>query len=329
VKIVRGLEKWSQKEPVGSVALGFFDGVHRGHQKIITSCIREARRRGLPSVVLTFEPHPLTVIRPEVAPQLITTFSEKARLIKVLGVDELLVVHFTHTFAALPARDFLNQTLVGTLRAKHVTVGYSYTFGHSGEGNAALLADLGPKLGLSVTVISPVEVEGQVVSSSLIRELLAQGELKQATLLLGRPPAVTGRVVPGAKRGRTLGFPTANIELRAGLALPKLGVYAVRVCYAHRSWPAVANLGRVPTFGGDGPARLEVHFLNFHENIYGERLRVEFIDFLRAEQCFSSTLELRQQVQNDIKRAEEILEKSSSAESDGALFTTTGVCDRI
>jgi len=328
VDVVRGLENWTGGEVASSVALGFFDGVHRGHQEIITTAVQYAREHGLKSIVLTFEPHPLSVLQPAAAPLILTPFQEKARLIKRLAADALLVLDFTPSLAALEAKDFVWEVLVRKLKARYVTVGYNYTFGRGGRGTPETLAAWGKELGFEVNRVAPVCVNGEPISSSRIRELLAQGELPKAASFLGRFPAVAGRVVPGARRGHSLGFPTANVELSRGLALPRFGVYAVHTWHRKRCYAGVANIGRVPTFGA-GEVRLEVHLFDFHDNLYGKRLRVEFVAFLRPEQAFGSAAELKTQIESDARRAKEILRRLQEMKSSPALFTTTGVCDRI
>lgn len=328
VDVVRGLENWTAGKVASSVALGFFDGVHQGHQKIIATAVQVAREYGLKSIVLTFEPHPLAVLRPAVTPLILTPFQEKARLIKGLGADTLLVLNFTPSLAALEAKDFVREVLVQKLHARYVTVGYNYTFGRGGQGTPEALAAWGRELGFEVRRVPPVCVNGEPVSSSRIRELLAQGELEKAISFLGRFPAIAGRVVPGARRGHSLGFPTANVELGRGLALPRFGVYAVRTWHQKRCYSGVANIGRVPTFGAK-EVRLEVHLFDFRDNLYGKRLRVEFVAFLRPEQRFGSAEELKMQMEGDARRAKEVLHRLEEVKSSPALFTTTGVCDRI
>lgn len=321
--IIRGLENWVSREPAGSVALGFFDGVHRGHQQIIATSVQAAKERGLKSVVLTFEPHPLAVLEPEAAPPLLTPFAEKARLIRQLGVDTLLVLPFTPALAALEAALFAREVLAGRLAARHVTVGYNYSFGRGGEGTPAALAAWGRQLGFAVTVVPPVLVAGEAVSSSALRLLIARGDMEKATSFLGRPPAISGRVVTGARRGRGLGFPTANVELKKELVLPRRGVYAVRTWYRRRSFPGVANIGQVPTFGGSR-LQLEVHFFDFHGNLYGKRLRVEFISFLRPERTFPSAAELKAQIEADARCARELLSRLAAGKSSPALVYNDG-----
>ncbi|NLG86927.1 MAG: bifunctional riboflavin kinase/FAD synthetase [Firmicutes bacterium] len=302
MKVVQGLNNWKVTLPIGSVALGYFDGVHRGHQQIIATSIKEAHRQSLPSMVLSFEPHPLRVINPPKAPKLITSFTHKTKLLEGLGVDFFLVLPFTSAFAATKAPTFARDVLNKTLKTKHVTVGYNYTFGHKGEGTPEKLTIYGQELGFSVTVIPPITINGEVISSSLIRQLINQGDIANAAAALGRWPSISGRITRGAGRGRTLGFPTANILLNDNLLWPRFGVYAVRSWYQNQYLFGVANVGLAPTFSNN-TARLEVYFFNFHENLYGKTMYVELIRFLRPEQKFSSSDELKQQIEIDKEQA--------------------------
>lgn len=302
MKIVQGLSKWCSREPVGSVALGYFDGVHIGHRDIIATTVEEARKRSLPSVVLSFEPHPLAIINPGAAPKLITPLNEKIKLIESLGVDVFLILPFTPALAATKPSTFVRMVLAETLRTKHVTVGYDYTFGHLGEGTSKNLAHWSQELGFKVTIVPPVTVNNKTVSSTLIRQLVSQGEVVHAKAALGRWPSVSGRVTHGAKRGRSFGFPTANIPLRKGLQWPRFGVYAVRSWYQDRHLLGMANIGSVPTFG-EHTARLEANFFDFQDNLYEKSLRVELLAFIRPERKFVSSEELRNQLEADKQEA--------------------------
>ncbi|MGI6128896.1 MAG: bifunctional riboflavin kinase/FAD synthetase [bacterium] len=306
MKVVRGLNNWDTSVLVGSVALGYFDGVHLGHQEIIATTVAKARAQSLQSVVLSFEPHPLKVINPKAAPKLITSFNYKARLLEDLGVDIFLVLSFTPALAQTDALLFACNVLGQALGTKHVTVGYNYTFGYKGEGTPQRLASWGQDLGFAVTVIPPIAIQGESVSSSAIRQLIVQGEITRAAAFLGRWLSIYGCVSHGAGRGRSLGFPTANIMLKEGLLWPRFGVYAVRCWYLGRYLWGVANVGLVPTFGNH-TARLEVNFFNFHEDLYGKKLTIELIEFLRPEQKFNHVDDLREQIEIDKEQAWRIL----------------------
>ena len=302
MRIMTGFDNWHSKTSVGSVALGFFDGVHVGHQSIIMTTVQEAQRQALPSVVLSFEPHPLAVINPDLAPKLITSLSKKTELIAQLGVDFLLVLPFTLTLADTDAFTFARLVLTDVLKTKHLTVGYNYSFGHKRRGTPEKLTAWGRELGFGVTIVPPVTCDGEVVSSSRIRQLISQGEVAKAATILGRCPTISGQVVRGAGRGHCLGFPTANITLNEELVLPRFGVYAVRSQYQDKHLYGVANIGLVPTYGYH-TARLEVNFFEFGEDLYGQYLCIELISFLRPERKFVSADALKDQMEVDKQQA--------------------------
>lgn len=302
MKVIQGLANWHLRTSVGSVALGYFDGVHLGHRNIIVTSVQEAHRQSLPSVVLSFEPHPLAVVNPGATPKLLTSFTEKIRLIENLGVDFLLVLPFTAALAATEAFSFARTVLFNALKTEHVTVGYNYTFGHQGHGTPENLVAWSRQLGFQVTVISPVTVEGEAVSSSRIRQLISQGDVASAAAALGRFPSISGHVTHGESRGRSLGFPTANINLNNELLFPRFGVYVVRSWYQGRYLCGVANVGSAPTYGNHA-ARLEVNFFDFQEDLYGKALCVELLSFIRPERKFPSSEDLRDQIEADKQEA--------------------------
>lgn len=285
------------------VAIGTFDGVHRGHRAVLSALVRQAGGAGALPVALTFRPHPLAVLRPDAVPPTLTTPDERARLIAALGVEALIELRFDAALAAVPAGRFVSGHLVG--RAAHVFVGSNFTFGRGGLGRPADI-----ERHLPVTVIPPVLVEGSPVSSTRVRAALQEGRTGLARRLLGRPYAVTGRVVPGDGRGRTIGFPTANVELDPELATPAVGVYAVATTVeglGASPRPGVANLGFRPTFGGGAAPRLEVHLFDFQGDLYGRRAHVAFVRRLRGERRFSGVEALRRQIEADASRARRIL----------------------
>jgi riboflavin kinase/FMN adenylyltransferase len=303
------------------VAVGNFDGIHRGHQAVIDAAREEARRLGAPLGVLTFEPHPRRVFRPDEAPFRLTPFRVKARLIEELGVELLFNIHFDLAFAAKTAGGFVREVLVDGLAARHVAVGYDFVFGHRRQGTAAFLAESGRTLGFGVSVVAPAEgPAGEVYSSTRIREHLTRGEPVQAAALLGRAWEIDGRVEQGDRRGRTIGFPTANLSLDDYLR-PAAGVYAVRAGVEHEgrtAWhDAVANLGRRPTFGGED-LRLEVHLFDFAGDLYGRHLRVAFVDYLRPERKFDGLDALKAQIAEDAARARQILTASVNSSAPAA-----------
>jgi riboflavin kinase / FMN adenylyltransferase len=292
------------------VAIGNFDGVHLGHQRVIGIAGERAHTLGAPHAVLTFEPHPRSVFRPDDPPFRLTPFRVKSRRLDALGVDLLFTLHFDLAFAAKSAEAFIAEVLVEGIGARGVVAGYDFVFGHERRGNAALLRARGEALGFGVDIVGPVEAEdGIAYSSTHIREHLTAGRPRQAAALLGRFWEIDGRVERGDQRGRTIGFPTANIFLQDYLR-PAAGVYAVRAGIEEGSgthWrDAVANFGRRPTFGGSD-LRLEVHLFDYAGELYGRHLRVALIDFLRPEQKFPGIDALKAQIAADAAQARAIL----------------------
>jgi riboflavin kinase/FMN adenylyltransferase len=302
----------------GVVAIGNFDGIHLGHQFVIAKAGDLARQAGAPSGMLTFEPHPRSVFQPAAPPFRLTPFRVKAKLLRGLGVDCLYNLHFDLKFAALSAEDFVRQVLVAGLGLREAVVGYDFVFGHRRLGDAALLARMGKALGFGVTVVEPVQQGSEIYSSTRIRTLLVEGKPRHAAALLGRPWEIDGRVEQGDQRGRTIGFPTANLDL-ADYLRPAAGVYAVRAAIGPDSarpggaWiDGVANFGRRPTFGGSD-LKLEVHLLDFAGDLYGRHLRVALVDYLRPEQKFAGLDALKAQIAADAGQARTILAADRSA----------------
>ncbi len=293
--------------------MGNFDGLHRGHAALVGHARDLARGRNLPTAVLTFEPHPRSVFFPTTEPFRLTPFRVKERELARLGVDLLFVQHFDLAFAAKSAEDFLAEVIVGAVGASHVVVGWDCTFGKGRRGTPGFLREAGPRQGFAVTVLDPIRGPDETVySSTHIRELLKAGKPREAAALLGRFWEIDGRVAAGDRRGRTIGFPTANLGLGDYLR-PAFGVYAVRVSgdgpddpLAGRTIDGVANLGLRPTVGGLEP-RLEAHLFDIDTDLYGRHLRVALIDFIRPEQKFSGLDALKAQIAADAARAREIL----------------------
>ena len=298
----------------GSIlAMGNFDGLHLGHVALIRAAIERARAAGVPAAVLTFEPHPRSVFMPGCEPYRLTPFRVKEREVARLGVDYLFIQHFDAAFARQSAESFIDDLLTGALGAAHVVVGHDCTFGNRRRGTPDMLREVGAARGFGVTVIEPVRGgDATVYSSTHIRELLKAGKPREAAAQLGRFWEIDGRVARGDQRGRTIGFPTANIGLGEYLR-PALGVYAVRVTgdgpddpLGGRSVDGVANLGLRPTVGGLEP-RLEAHLFDIDRDLYGRHLRVALIDFIRPERKFAGLDELKAQIAADALRARELL----------------------
>lgn len=293
------------RKPV--LTIGNFDGVHRGHLALFERVKIRARTIGGVSVVMTFQPHPIKIMKPEKAPLLITPTQQKLALIAQAAIHTILCLPFDATFAAISAENFVQDILVGKIGVKELVVGYDYTFGHNRTGDIELLRGMGKSLGFQVHVVQPVLMGKRVVSSTSIRELIRAGELAEAKKLLGRDYQICGTVVKGKNRGgRLLGFPTANLELVDELT-PKEGVYAVKVVIDDRLYNGVTNIGHNPTFG-QGPLSIETHILDYSGDLLGQTIRVNFMHRLRAEKTYKGIEELARQIDLDIKVAREHLE---------------------
>ncbi|WP_439539364.1 bifunctional riboflavin kinase/FAD synthetase [Sphingomonas sp.] len=290
----------------GIVALGNFDGFHRGHQAVVGRAVARARDEGRPVIVATFDPHPVRHFRPDTPPFRLTTLDQRARLFAAAGADAMLVFGFDAALASLSAREFAQQRLCELIGAGGVVTGADFTFGKGRDGDVAVLAQLGAELGFSVDTVSPVAAEGEVVSSSRIRDALRQGQPREAAALLTRPFAIEGEVEGGAKLGRQLGYPTANIRLGSYLR-PRYGVYAVRARLADgRMVEGVANFGIRPMI--DPPEELlEPYFFDFSGDLYGQMVEVQLIDFLRDEAKYDDLDTLKAQIARDCEDAKAAL----------------------
>lgn len=303
--VLRHLERTGRRFPTPIVTLGNFDGVHRGHQEILQRLVTRARAAQGTAVVLTFHPHPAAVLAPGRSPQLITDWRARIERIAETGVDVIIVQRFTPAFATVTAEDFVRRFLVVRLRAHMIVVGHRVSFGYNRRGNAEVLQRLGAESGLAVEVVGAVEVEGMLVSSSAVRQAIAAGDLRLAESLLGRAPAVAGRVIHGRHRGRQLGFPTANLRI-TGLVLPPDGVYAVRARTQGKLLNGVANIGFNPTFQ-ENQRSVEVHLFSFDGDLYGKRMEVSFVHHLRGEIRFPSPQALVEQIERDVEEARRVL----------------------
>jgi riboflavin kinase/FMN adenylyltransferase len=270
-----------------AIAVGTFDGVHLGHRDVISGA----------DTVLTFEPHPVAVIAPARMPKLLTPLERKAEIIESLGVAELIVIRFDAAFAARGAERFIDEVLVERLTARSVSVGENFRFGAGARGDASMLAADGR---FAARIVPLREVDGEIVSSSRIRSLIAAGEVAQAAVLLGEAHELSGEVVAGDRRGRELGFPTANIVPPEGLACPGHGVYA---CLADGLGPAAVNIGVRPTFGSGRAELIEAHLIDFDGDLYGAELRLRFVERLRGERRFATVEALVAEMRSDVERA--------------------------
>lgn len=290
------------------LTIGSFDGVHRGHQVVIRQLVEGAHKAKMPAVVLTFHPHPAAVLRGYDYPFYLTTPEERARLLGELGVDVVITHPFNQQVAAIEARDFMTR-LHRQLNVKHLWVGYDFAMGKDRQGNYAMLRELGGELGYRTHLTSALKIDGEVVSSSRIRFLLGAGQVAEAATLLGREFAICGKVIPGDHRGASLGFPTANLEVWGGQAIPAAGVYVCRARVQGKTWGAVTNIGVRPTFEAEPvPPRVETHLLDFQGDLYGQQLRLSFSQRLRGEQRFPNIQALIEQIQQDIHKARLLLQ---------------------
>jgi riboflavin kinase / FMN adenylyltransferase len=289
-----------------AITIGFFDGVHRGHQAVIRRVVEVAERQKLRSVVVTFDRHPLQTLSPGKVPPLLTTLKRKAFHIDELGVDTLFVLEFTDDVSQWPPEEFVDRVLVEGMKTRHVSIGTNFAFGHKAAGNFQVLSDLGTARDFTVEPVAIFKVGGRPVSSTSIREALAEGDLDWPERALGRRYVVEGHVVTGAGRGRGLGWPTANLRTPDGILLPGRGVYACRATVDGFSTAAAVNIGINPTFGGE-PLHLEAHLLDFDRDILGKVLAIEFWKRLRDEQRFDSAEQLTKQIQQDVEHTRELV----------------------
>lgn len=287
------------------VTLGNFDGIHLGHQAILARVVNDARARQGAALVVTFHPHPLVVLRPTLALPLILSLREKLRLFATHDIHGVFLQHFTPAFSRLTPEEFVQRYLVEAIGAEKIIVGHNVSFGRGRAGRAETLEQLGRTWGIEVEIVGPVLLDDREVSSTAVRTLLGAGDMRAVARLLGRPFTVSGRVEKGFQRGRGLGFPTANLRPRADVLLPN-GVYAVLVTVGEQEVPGVANVGVNPTFGGN-KRTIEAHLFDFSADLYGQRLRVGFVEHLRGERQFPSVQELVRQIQEDATRARALL----------------------
>ena len=307
--ILNGIQEIAPRHKGCVVTIGNFDGVHTGHQKIIASVLDESAKLGAKSMAITFEPHPMKVLRPERDVKMLTPPEEKARLLKHYGIDSVLFILFDRDFASMQAEDFIQDLLVERLSAKMVIVGHGYAFGKGKKGTTDLLRKYGQKHDFKVKVVRNAELDSNVVSSSRIRSLLGWGRVCEAASYLGRPYSIAGTVIKGEGRGaKLLDTPTANITT-PNEVVPKEGVYAVRVDIAGKMFGGVANIGTNPTFGNAEPS-YEVHIFDLKRNLRGEKLKIYFIERLREEIRFPDIDSLHAQIETDIAKAKQVLSRS-------------------
>ncbi len=306
MELVLGIDKIMKRHKRGILALGTFDGLHLGHQKVIKSLKRRAQDLRKKSIVLTFDIHPLKTIDPAKCPPLLTPKEEKINLIQDLGIDTLVLTNFDRKFASLSPEKFIRDILVSKLSIREVFVGKNFTYGKGAIGNIAFLRSKAREYGFKVRVIPLVKIGKKAISSTAIRELIRRGTVKKAAKLLGRPYTLYGRIVRGESRGKGLGYPTANIRPHYEM-IPSDGVYLGRIRVRGRDWDGLLNIGTQPTFHKRGTRIIEAYIFDFHGRVYGQDIKVGFLEKIRDEIIFKNPEALKAQIERDIARARKIL----------------------
>ena len=304
MEIIRDLETLT-RHPYPVTAIGNFDGVHLGHRAILKAAIDRARAAAGTAFALTFDPLPAKLLVPDRAPPLILIPDDKLELLRLSGIDGVIVLKFTRELSMLSPREFVRDYLRGKIGAREVVAGHSFSFGHNRAGNASVMVELGREFGFDTTVVGPVKLGGIEVSSTKIRELIASGDMRAAAKLMGRYHFLHGPVVRGRERGRKIGFPTANIESETE-CVPPDGVYATRVILDDGAYGSITNIGMRPTFS-ENARTIEAHIFNFTRDIYGMRVKLELIERIRPERKFDNADALKNQIALDLSKAREIL----------------------
>jgi riboflavin kinase/FMN adenylyltransferase len=312
VDVILGIGSLPLPDGPRVATVGFFDGVHRGHQAVLRTVVARAHDRGVRSVAITFDRHPREVLSPGTEPRLLTTVDRKAELVEATGIDELVVLAFDRDFSLIPAEDFVRDVLVDGVHVVHAAMGANFTFGFRARGTMENLPAMGAPLGLTVETVGLVEVDGRVVSSSSVREALASGDLAWPRAALGRRFVLDGEVVTGHGRGRGLGYPTANLRTWPRLLLPGPGIYAGVAEHAGRRYRAAIDCGTNPTFGVE-PLHVEAFLLGFDGELPGEALAIEFWHRLRDEVRYDSVDELMVAIEADVERTGEVVPNEALA----------------
>jgi riboflavin kinase/FMN adenylyltransferase len=301
MKIFHGTENANIARPT-VLTLGVFDGLHLGHQRIMQTVVERAKATNAVPTVLTFDPHPRAVLYPESAPPLLQTLDQRLAALEVLGIEQAILIRFNREFAAQDARDFLREVIHERLHAREVYLGKGFAFGKNRSGNIGLLREMSKELGFVADEVEEVCLRGLRISSSKIRQLLAEGRVNRARGMLGRPYGVEGMIIRGAQRGRTIGFPTANLHPQ-NRVIPKFGVYATATLIDDRWRRGITNVGVRPTFENEAEPSIETYIFDFDGDLYGDVLRVRFLHRIRDERKFGGIEELKTQIQRDTRRA--------------------------
>ena len=306
MRILRSIPELAQIPGPVFLAIGVFDGVHLGHQAVISTAARHAQEAGGTAVVVTFDPHPAKFLRPQESPRLLTATQHKIALIRALGVSHLLVLKFDRELASTAPADFVRQLVAAAKPLREICVGQEWSFGKNRAGNLALLKELGAQLDFNVVGVEPVTSEGTIVSSTAIRRAVEAGDFETAARMLGRNYTILGTVEEGKHLGRSLGFPTANLSAHSE-QFPPNGVYAAEGLLEGKTLRGVVNLGVRPTIESDLPQRvLEFHVFDLDQDLYGKDIELRFLQYLRPEQKFENLAALREQIARDVKSAQQI-----------------------
>lgn len=307
MELIKDLSTWEAPYAASALTLGNFDGVHLGHRTLIKRVRERGQDCNISSVVMTFDPHPLRFLFPQKNFKNLFTLGDRIEQISKLNPDYLVILKFDHSLSELSPSNFFSHILVNKLKVQQLMLGHDFSFGKNRSGSLQTLEDLCNSSNLQMEVIKPVMVDSTIVSSSEIRDCIEEGDVFRASGFLGRPFALSGTVTRGAERGRTIGFPTANLKATSEF-FPKIGVYVTQTLVGTRSFRSVTNVGFNPTFVSSAevpPVQIETHILNFEEDIYGQKIEVRFFDFIRAEIKFSSTEKLVSQIREDVEKAAE------------------------
>ncbi|KXI28181.1 bifunctional riboflavin kinase/FAD synthetase [Paraglaciecola hydrolytica] len=305
MELIRGLHNLREKHRACVLTIGKFDGVHLGHQAVLSQVVDKARQLGLPATVMVFEPQPEELFTPDNAPARLSVLRDKYSQLLGLGIDRLLCVKFDREFASLSAQHFVEDLLVDSLGVKYLVVGDDFRFGKGRVGDFAYLQQEGLKCDFEVVSTQSFRVEDCRISSTAVRAALADSNFKLVAQMLGRPFSIAGKVLHGDKKGRTIGFPTANLKMKR-VKVPVNGVFAVQVTIKNQTYAGVANIGHRPTVNGQR-TQLEVHLFDFNQNLYGQFISVALVHKIREEMKFDSFEQLHQQIQQDAKKAQQML----------------------
>ncbi|MBI4352424.1 MAG: riboflavin biosynthesis protein RibF [Candidatus Omnitrophica bacterium] len=305
MKIYDGFQDKRLKPKPRCVAIGIFDGVHRGHQRILRQVVRDAKRYRASPAVITFDPHPSKLLKPKGPQPILISFKHRLLFFKQLGLSETVAIHFDERFSQIPHQVFLDELLIGRLGMRSLSVGDDFRFGCRARGNVSFLRRESRRKGFKLSLVRPLKYKGEMISSTRIRRLIERGNLEKAAKMLGRPVSIYGTVVGGHRRGRLLGIPTANINPHHE-TLPPDGVYAAWGMLGKRKFKSVVHIGPKPTFG-DWEKSLEVHLLGFHGDLYGKDMELLFVKRLRRGRPFKTPAQLARAIQTDMQKTEELL----------------------